>query len=386
MLHLTERPGMLSLAGGLPATEALPVERIRRSLASIDHPAVQYAPTEGMRALRERLAHRNDVGLDEVLVTSGAQQAIDLVARAVIDDGDVAVVESPAYLGATQVLQMAGASIVAIPSDDDGLDTDALGERVAAGLRPKLIYVVPNFHNPTGVTMTADRRRSLARIADTADSLVIDDDPYGALRFAGTPLRAVDSSTVVRIGTVSKVLAPGLRVGWMIGPRWLVDACVRLKQVADLHSSSLSQQLAIELLSDERWFAEHLASLRELYRTHALALIDALRREFGDRVVIAPVEGGLFAWVTFTDGTDTDALLARAIDHGVAFVPGSAFSAQPRHRHSARLCFASLPPSGLREAVARLAEAHRSAKRTHQIDHADDEAEHDHERTQLPRR
>jgi 2-aminoadipate transaminase len=320
------------------------------------------------------------------LVTSGAQQAIDLVARALIDDGDVAVVESPAYLGATQVLQMAGASVAAIASDDHGLDTDALGERVAAGLRPKLIYVVPNFHNPTGVTMSADRRRSLARIADTAGALVIDDDPYGALRFAGASLPAVDSRTVVRVGTVSKVLAPGLRVGWMIGPRWLVDACVRLKQTADLHSSSLSQQVVVELLSDEQWFGEHVASLRELYRTRAFTLIDALRREFADRVVIAPVEGGLFAWVTFTDGTDTDELLARALDHGVAFVPGSAFSAERRHRHSARLCFASLAPSGLREAIARLAEAHRSAERADEIDHADDEPEHDHERTQLLRR
>jgi 2-aminoadipate transaminase len=236
------------------------------------------------------------------------------------------------------------------------------------------------------VTLSADRRRSLAQLATDTGALVIDDDPYGALRFSGSALAPIDAAQSVRVGTVSKVLAPGLRVGWMIGPRWLVDACVRLKQTADLHTSSLSQRLVVELLHDDVWFAEHLVYLRELYRLRARTLVDALHDQFGDRVSIAAVAGGLFAWTTFTDGTDTDALLERAIAHGVAFVPGSSFSPDARHRHSARLCFASLPPAGLVDAIARLAAAHRSAEGAHEIDHADDEPEDDHERPQLLRR
>jgi 2-aminoadipate transaminase len=387
MLHLTEQPGMLSLAGGLPAAEALPVDRIRRALASVIDPgSLQYGPTEGRRDLRELLARRHGVALEQVLVTCGAQQALDLIMRAVIDDGDVAVVESPAYLGATQVLRTNGASVVAIQSDGDGLDTSALEAQIADGLRPKVVYVVPNFHNPTGVTLSAARRRALAQIAAGADTLVIDDDPYGELRFAGTALAPIAGPALARVGTVSKVLAPGLRVGWMIGPSWLVEACGRLKQAADLHTSTLTQCVAAELLHDDAWFAEHLSFIRHLYRERAEALAGALSKHFGDRVTIAPVEGGLFAWMTFVDGTDTDDLFARAVAHGVAFVPGSSFSTEPRHRHSARLCFASLTPRELGVAVERLALAERSGERPHQVDHRDHETKDDHDEPQLLRR
>jgi 2-aminoadipate transaminase len=358
LLHLTERPDMLSLAGGLPATEALPVARIRSALAgTLDTRALQYGPTEGLRDLREFIAHRCGARVDEVLITSGAQQALDLVARAVIDDGDTAVVESPAYLGATQVLQNAGASIIAVASDGDGLDTRSLHDMVARGLRPKLIYVVPNFHNPTGVTLSEERRRQLAEIATRVGALLVDDDPYGELRFAGQAVPPIAAPSLVRVGTVSKVLAPGLRVGWMVGPTWLVDACVRLKQATDLHTSTLSQCVALELLRDREWFAEHLSFLRGLYRDRAQTLVDTLTDRLGDRITIAPVHGGLFAWVRFVDGTDADDLFARAIGHGVAFVPGSSFSVDPAHRAAARLCFASLPPARLVDAVDRLTTA-----------------------------
>ena len=387
MLHLTEQPGMLSLAGGLPATEALPAARIQRAIAEVAGPrALQYGPTEGVRELRELLAQRYGASIDQVLVTSGAQQALDLIARAVIDDGDAAVVESPAYLGATQVLRGAGASITAVSSDDEGLDTGALDTQVARGLAPKLVYVVPNFHNPTGVTLTAARRHALAAIAERTGALVVDDDPYGALRFTGRAIAPIATPVLVRVGTVSKVLAPGLRVGWMIGPVWLVEACARLKQATDLHTSTLTQWIALDLLRDDAWFAEHLRSIRALYRDRAEALVGALRDQFADRLTIAPVEGGLFAWITFVDGTDTDELFSRALAHGVAFVPGSSFSSEDRHRASARLCFATLRPSDLTSAVARLATAARSGERAHEIDHGNDEAEHDHDRAQLLRR
>jgi 2-aminoadipate transaminase len=215
---------------------------------------------------------------------------------------------------------------------------------------------------------------------------VVDDDPYGALRFSGVDEPPLTATSLVRIGTVSKVLAPGLRVGWIVGPPSVVDACVRLKQAADLHSSTLSQHVVATLLRDESWFAGHLSFIRELYRARAETLLAALREHFGDRIEIAPVRGGLFAWITFTDGTDTDELLAHAIGHRVAFVPGSSFSAEPRHRHAARLCFASLPTSALADAVGRLAAAHQSVERSHEVDDAHHEPEHDHERSQLLRR
>jgi 2-aminoadipate transaminase len=355
LLHLTERPDMLSLAGGLPATEALPVERIRSALATtLDARALQYGPTEGVHDLREFVASRHGVTVDEVLITSGAQQALDLIARAVIDPGDRVVVESPSYLGATQVLSNAGASITGIASDDDGLDTAVLYGMVDRGLRPKLIYVVSNFHNPTGATLSAARRCDLSLIATRAGALIVDDDAYGELRFAGQPVPPLAAPSLVRVGTVSKVLAPGLRVGWMVGPTWLVDACVRLKQATDLHTSTLTQCVALELLRDAEWFAEHLAFIRGLYRERAHTLIDALTDRFGERVAIAPVRGGLFAWVRFVDGTDTDELFSRAVGRGVAFVPGSSFTLDGGHRDTLRLCFASLPPARLVDAVDRL--------------------------------
>jgi len=356
LLHLTERPDMLSLAGGLPATEALPVDRIRSAFtAALDTRGLQYGPTEGVHDLREYVADRHGVTVGDVLITNGAQQALDLIARAVVDDGDVAVVESPAYLGASQVLQNVGASITAIASDDDGLDTRVLQEMVDRGLRPKLVYVVSNFHNPTGVTLSALRRGELAEIATRAGALLVDDDPYGELRFAGQPVPPLAAPSLVRVGTVSKVLAPGLRVGWMVGPPWLIDACVRLKQATDLHTSTLTQCVALDLLRDADWFAEHLAFIRGLYRERAHTLTGALTDRFGDRITIAPVHGGLFAWVRFADGTDADELFARAVARGVAFVPGSSFTLDGGRRDAARLCFASLPPARLVDAVDRLA-------------------------------
>lgn len=347
---------MLSLAGGLPATEALPVERIRSALAAaIDTRALQYGPTEGVHDLREFVAQRHGVTVDEVLITNGAQQALDLIARAIVDTGDIAVVESPAYLGATQVLQNVGASLTGVMSDDDGLDTGTLEDMVTGGLQPKLIYVVSNFHNPTGVTLSARRRCELAEIVTRSGALLVDDDPYGELRFAGHAVAPLAAPSLVRVGTVSKVLAPGLRVGWMVGPPWLIDSCVRLKQATDLHTSTLTQCVALDLLRDAEWFAEHLSFLRGMYRERAHTLIDALTDRFGDRVAIAPVHGGLFAWVRFVDGTDADVLFARAVGRGVAFVPGSSFTLDGGQRDAMRLCFASLPPAQLVDAVDRLA-------------------------------
>ena len=241
LLRLTERPGILSLAGGVPAAEAFPVAMVEaataRVLAADPVGALQYGPTEGHGPLRAWIAGHRGVPADQVVVTHGAQQALDLVARAVLQPGDTAALADPAYVGALQVLRATGAHLEALPADADGLDVDALAARLRAGCRPRLVYTVSEHHNPTGVTLAADRRAALGALADRYGFVVVDDDPYGELRWAGDRPPPVSHFTdrVVTLGSFSKVLAPGLRVGYLIAPAELAADAVILKQAAEHH-------------------------------------------------------------------------------------------------------------------------------------------------------
>ncbi|GAA4555964.1 PLP-dependent aminotransferase family protein [Pseudonocardia xishanensis] len=367
LLTLTARPDVLSLAGGLPASDALPRERIAEAAArALTAPAaVQYSETAGVAGLREVVAAHESarigrpVGPADVVVTSGSQQALDLVARALLDPGDPVVVEDPVYVGALQVLQAAGAEVHAVPVDEGGLRIDLLAERLAAGLRPRLVHTVASFHNPRGVTSGPERRRALVALAERYGFLVVEDDPYGLLAFDGAPPVPVAAygDRVVRLGSASKVLAPALRVGWLVGPAPLTAAVERLKQSTDLCGSSLTQTITAELLADEPWFTAHLAGLRTANARRAAALTAALDTELGHRITRSTPTGGMFVWVDFTDGTDTTVLLPRAVERGVGFVPGSAFATDGGFASSARLCFATYPPAKLHEAVRRLARA-----------------------------
>jgi 2-aminoadipate transaminase len=367
LLTLTARADVLSLAGGLPAADALPRERIAAAAARAltDPAAAQYAETAGIARLREVVAAHESARIGravapaDVVVTSGSQQALDLLARALLDPGDAVVVEDPVYVGALQVLQAAGAAIGSVPVDADGMRVDLLAARLAAGLRPRLVHTVSSFHNPRGVTLAQDRRRELAALADRYGFLVVEDDPYGLLAFDGNPPLplAAHGDRVVRLGSASKILAPALRVGWLVGPAPLSAAVERLKQSTDLCGSALTQAIAADLLADEPWFAAHVAGLRRANAARAAALTEAVDRELGDRVRRSTPTGGMFVWLDLTDGTDTTALLPRALERGVAFVPGSAFAADRGFPHSARVCFATYPPDDLREAVRRLAAA-----------------------------
>jgi 2-aminoadipate transaminase len=377
LLRLVDQPGVLSMAGGLPALSALDADRVRAVIESVlDHggalgpTALQYGPTEGVDPLRRRLAGMLSAELptdaDDILVTTGSQQGLDLLARASIDPGDVVVVEAPSYLGALQSFSVAGARIVAIDGDHDGIDVDRLAAELAGGLRPKVLYVVANFHNPTGAVLSLDRRIRLVELAEHHGFFIISDDPYGELRFAGPPLPSIAALgvgrpvSIVRLGSASKILAPGLRVGWMTGPPALLEAAGRLKQSADLHTSTLSQLVVAELLADEGAQRAHLDRIRSRYRERAGALSDALGADLGERVDFSPPTGGMFTWVTALDGTDTVELFPRAIDHGVAFVPGAAFSVDGGgFTGSLRLSFATLDPTRIRIGVARLIEAWR---------------------------
>jgi 2-aminoadipate transaminase len=370
LLHLLEQPGMRSLAGGLPAAEALPVDRFRvafdRAVAApgpYGPVALQYGATEGVAELRALVATKANATdgrtvTDEVLVTTGSQQAIDLLARVLVDPGDVVVTERPAYLGSLQAFAAAGATMHAVTTDEQGLRTDELEAALRAGLRPKLCSVVPNFQNPSGATLTSERRVHLAALAEHYGFVVVEDDPYRALRFDGPDLAPIRAHTdlAVTLGSTSKILAPGLRVGWAIAPPALLAPMVRAKQAADLHTSTTTQYVALDLLRDTAFLDAHVASLRARYAARCEALANALHTTLGDRAEFTVPDGGFFLWVRLP-GVDTTSLLQRAIEERVAFVPGASFATDSSSDDQARLSFASLPPEDLVDAVARLARA-----------------------------
>lgn len=366
ILRLTQDGSVLSLAGGIPAVEAIPLAELRQAAAALDAPAFQYTPTEGYGPLRELIARRasaelgREVAVDEVLVTGGSQQALDLLGRVLLDPGDLVAMEHPGYLGAIQAWEAYDPAFLAVPMDRDGMDTGRLAALLTAGARPKVVYCVPDFSNPSGATLAQPRRRELADLAERYGFLIVEDDPYGHLRFAGdlSPPVASLSTRVVRLGTVSKTVAPGLRVGWAVGPPELIALLVRAKQAADLQASTTGQAMAAALLGRPGWLETQIARILPLYRERALALAAALRDHAGHGIEVAEPQGGMFLWGRLTAaGADAEALLPEAIANGVAFVPGSAFTVPggTSLRDGLRLSYAMLPAAQLDEAARRLA-------------------------------
>ncbi|MGW0004545.1 aminotransferase-like domain-containing protein [Nocardia grenadensis] len=367
LLKLTADPNILSLAGGLPDAELMPGTRIAAAAESAlrGSAALQYTESPGWGPLREVLADRETdrlgrrVDIAEIFVTHGSQQALSLLAEVLLDPGALVVVEDPAYVGALQVFRAADARIVAVPLDSEGLRVDRLRELLAAGERPALVHTVSNFHNPGGVTMSPRRRQALAALAEEHGFWVIEDDPYGELWFdrpAPAPVASY-SPSVIRLSSASKIIAPTLRVGWMVAPPRVCRAVELLKQGADLCGSALTQQIAAELLADNAWFTAHIDTVRGVYATRATALVDAARDHFGDRLRCTEASGGMFVWAEFTDGTDTGELLPRALETGVAFVPGGAFAVSNPYSNAMRMCFTTAAPEALTEAMSRLARA-----------------------------
>ncbi|MGW0248865.1 aminotransferase-like domain-containing protein [Nocardia goodfellowii] len=367
LLELTTRAEIIGLAGGLPDAELMPRERIATAAESAlrNAESLQYGASPGAPALRAVLAERETarlgrrVALGEVFVTHGSQQALSLLAEVLLDPGALVVVEDPAYVGALQVFRAAGARIVAVPLDADGMRIDVLADLLARGERPALVHTVSNFHNPGGVSMSPQRRAELAKLAEAHGFWVIEDDPYGELWFdspAPAPV-ATYSRNVIRLSSASKILAPSLRVGWMVAPDPVCRAVELLKQGADLCGSTLTHHITAELLADEAWLAAHVDHVRTVYAGRAKSLVHAVRLRFGDRLRCTDATGGMFVWADFTDGTDTQELLPRALDAGVAYVPGVAFSVDGGYRSSMRLCFTTAESAVLTEAVDRLARA-----------------------------
>ncbi|MFZ4720538.1 MAG: PLP-dependent aminotransferase family protein [Ilumatobacteraceae bacterium] len=380
LLKVTEMSDMLSLAGGLPTPDSFPLPDLRREadrlLGEYGPRVVQYSATDGVLDLRRWIADTytltlgRPVAVDgEIVVTHGSQQALDLLAKVLVDPGDVVVSESPAYLGAVQALELFQPSFEVIPGDEHGMCVELLAERLAAGLRPKLVYVVPNFHNPSGATMSLERRQLLAALADQYELLIVEDDPYGAIRFAGEPLPPVASFTArcVHLSTFSKMVAPGFRVGWMIGPPEVMSWVARAKQAADLHTATFAQLLLANVVSQPGWLDEQKARIVPMYRERCHALADALESALGSRIRFHRPDGGMFLWSELDDVPDTKALLAHAVEAGVAFVPGSAFTIDQAPDAKARFSYSTLGPDELREAVRRLSvavAAHDGARST----------------------
>ena len=363
LLAITERPEIISMAGGLPAPELFPNRLLAAAMAAeLSAPdALQYSTTQGHPPLREWIGARAGVDASTVIVTHGSQQALDLVARALVEPGRPVVLGDPGYIGAIQAFGAAGGCLTGVASDGDGLRVDLLAEKLAGGLRPAVVYVVPNFDNPTGASLGDDRRLELARLAEAYGFWIVSDDPYAELRWEGRPGSPLEdmSDRVISLGSFSKILCPGLRVGWAVAPEPVLDVLVLLKQAADLHTATLAQRAILRVVATPGFLTAHLTIVRGHYQRHADALGAALCAHLGDGIEMTRPHGGLFIWARLP-GTDTSALLPRALAHGVAFVPGAAFEVTDHHRSSLRLSFATVNAADLDEGCRRLALAIRS--------------------------
>ncbi|WP_405860827.1 PLP-dependent aminotransferase family protein [Streptomyces sp. NBC_01515] len=371
ILAVTARPEVINFAGGLPAPELFDATGIAAAyqavLAETPARALQYATTEGEPVLRAALAARTSArGLptepDDLLVTTGSQQALSLLATALLEPGDVVLVENPCYLAALQVFAFAGARVVAVPGDGDGVDPEALDELVVRE-RPKLLYTVPTFQNPTGRTLPADRRAAVAAVAARRGLWIVEDDPYGELRFEGKRLPWIAAQEgaadrTVLLGSFSKVMAPGLRLGWLRAPTSLLRACVVAKQAADLHTPTVNQLSAARYLADNDLDA-HVARVAGVYRERRDAMLAGLANALPQGSSWERPEGGMFLWARLPESYDTTELLARVVRQDVAYVPGAPFYAGEPERSTMRLCFVTQPPEEIREGLRRLGEGLR---------------------------
>ncbi len=372
LLKLTEQPNIISFAGGLPDPDTFPREFLAQVAADEirNNPGktLQYTTTEGKLPLREPLSRWfAEDGMrfspDQIIITSASQQGLDLIAKVFLDPGDVVLVELPTYIGAIQAFEAMQARLVGVELEDDGMDLDRLSDAIAAARRagqtPKLIYVVPDFQNPSGVTWSEEKRRGLLEIASREDLVIVEDMPYRKLRFTGEPVPSVASldpeGRVVVLFTFSKVLAAGLRLGALAGPREILEKVVTMKQATDLCTSSLTQRLAVRFFQDYD-VEGHMRTIRDHYRMKCHAMLRALDRYMPRREGISwtKPEGGLFLWARFPDQLDTERMLPRALDHKVAYVIGAPFFVDGTGHNTMRLSFSSATTEQLEEGVRRL--------------------------------
>jgi 2-aminoadipate transaminase len=365
ILKVTEKPGIISFAGGLPSPKTFPVDAFAAACATVlktdGRAALQYAASEGYRPLCEWVAAQLpwDVSADQVLITTGSQQGLDLVAKVLIDAGSTVLVETPTYLGALQAFTPMEPHIVSVASDDEGVRVDDLAAK-AEGAR--FLYVLPNFQNPTGRSMSEARRAALVARAAEIGLPIVEDNPYGDLWFdqpPPAPLTARNPDGCIYLGSFSKVLAPGLRLGYVVAPKAIMPKLLQAKQAADLHSPSFNQRMVAEVLKDG-FIDRHVPTIRALYKRQCAAMLDALGTEMkGLDVQWNSPDGGMFLWVRLPVGMNAVELLPRAVDKGVAFVPGAAFYADGADPRTLRLSFVTASEEQIHIGIAALAQAIR---------------------------
>jgi 2-aminoadipate transaminase len=373
LLKFSERPDVISFGGGMPAPEIFPVKEFQeaciRVLQNNGPQALQYSTTEGYLPLRKYLVDTMgkcgiNITPDNILITSGSQQALDLIGKIFINHGDRILVENPTYLGALQAWNAYGAEYVAVQSDENGLNTDYLEEALRYG--PKFIYVLPNFQNPTGVSLTMERRERLVELADRFGVPIIEDDPYGQLRYEGDdcpPVEVIDSNTrsqsglytgnVIYMSTFSKILAPGIRLAWIVAPQEVISKLVTAKQGMDLNTATFNQYVAYEVTKDG-FIDRYVPTIRKMYHERRDCMLDALTEHMPDGVKWTHPEGGLFLWATLPGKLDSVEIFKEAVEQKVAFVPGESFYATGGGKNTMRLNFSYCTPDKINEGIARL--------------------------------
>jgi 2-aminoadipate transaminase len=382
ILKVTEKPGIISFAGGLPSPDTFPIaamaEATQKVLTEDGRSALQYAASEGYGPLRDWVAHDlkkqgMTVNPDQVLITTGSQQGLDLVAKILIDAGSRILVETPTYLGALQAYTPMEPTVVSVASDDQGVDPTDLRAKAGSGAdAARFVYLLPNFQNPTGRTMTEERRAAVAQATADVGLPVIEDNPYGDLWFDAPPPASLASrhpDGTVYLGSFSKILAPGLRLGFLVAPKALYPKLLQAKQAADLHTPSFNQRIVAEVLKDG-FIDRHVPTIRALYKSQCEAMLAALEREFGHTghgggdhsLQWNRPSGGMFLWTRLPVGLDAVTLLPKAVDHNVAFVPGSAFYADNADPRSMRLSFVTASVAQIDEGIAALAQTIREAQ------------------------
>ncbi|HET6598167.1 MAG TPA: PLP-dependent aminotransferase family protein [Anaerolineales bacterium] len=376
LLKLTEQPDIISFAGGLPAPDVFPVEQFREAcnyvMDNFGPQALQYSTTEGYRPLREMIARHTaryniEITADNILITSGSQQALDFIGRLFLNRGDYIVVESPTYVGALQAWNAYGAQYIPVRADKDGMIVDELEAALRIG--PKFIYVLPNFQNPSGSTLSLERRHQLIELADRYGVPIVEDDPYGQLRYEGVHIPSIVSldseyrglnggghysGNVIYISTFSKLLAPGLRLAWVIAPPEVIRKLVMTKQAADLHTSSFNQYVAYEVAKGG-FLDEHVKLIRAVYKERRDVMFEMMEEMFPQGVTWTKPKGGMFLWVTLPEEMDAKEVLKRAVERKVAFVPGEAFHPRGGGANTMRINFSYSSPETIREGVRRLA-------------------------------
>jgi 2-aminoadipate transaminase len=376
LLKITQMPDVISFAGGMPAPEIFPIEEFKeaciRVLDNHGQEALQYGTTDGYLPLREMISrHTNQYGIkvnaDNIMITNGSQQALDLIGKIFINPGDRILVETPTYLGALQAWNTYNAQYITVPSDDDGLQVDKLEMALRAG--PKFMYVLPNFQNPTGVTIPLDRRKILVELADKYGVPIIEDDPYGQLRFEGKHIPTVEllddqlhgdngcyHGNVIYLSTFSKILSPGIRLAWVVATPEIIQKMVMAKQGADLHTSTFNQIVAYEV-SRKGFLDEHIKKINSVYKERRDIMLEELEKNMPDGVKWTKPQGGLFLWIKLPETCNAKELLVKAVEKKVAFVPGYSFFPNGGGENTMRLNFSNAQPDMIRIGIKRLAES-----------------------------